>query len=216
MNPEIIKWVKVIVSRMIREKNLSHLDSEVLIAAGNFGYSQALTRYDPNREATFKTFAEYRIKGAVLDEVRKMIGDERCKGERPKQVEDRDMSDNSRCQELMESHYDIKKFFNAIPLEKKEREILKKRIDGLSLKEIGEECGFTEARASQVLAHIKQELYPWFRDHLNTNFKLVTYECPECNCKIETVSFSSRFDCEKCGTKFKIENKELKIDEGSE
>lgn len=50
----------------------AHLDAQDLISAGVIGLMDALTKYDPAREAKFKTYAEFRIRGAMLDEIRAM------------------------------------------------------------------------------------------------------------------------------------------------
>ncbi len=41
-----------------------------LVQVGMIGLLEAVERYDPKREAKFKTFAEFRIRGAMLDELR--------------------------------------------------------------------------------------------------------------------------------------------------
>jgi len=43
-----------------------------LISAGILGLNDALDKFDASKGAKFKTYAEYRIKGAMLDELRKM------------------------------------------------------------------------------------------------------------------------------------------------
>ena len=43
-----------------------------LINAGVIGLIDAIAKYDPRRENTFKTYAEYRIRGAMLDAVRSL------------------------------------------------------------------------------------------------------------------------------------------------
>ena len=48
----------------------AHLDADDLISVGIIGLMDAMTRYDPTREAKFKTYAEFRIRGAMLDEMR--------------------------------------------------------------------------------------------------------------------------------------------------
>jgi len=202
MKPEIIRWVKIVVLRTLREKRLSHLDVDTLISAGYLGYTQSLNRFDPARNVKFKTFAEYRIKGAVLDEVRKMIGDERCKNKRPRQAYDFNMDiigDDNRGQRFSESLIDIQRFFKDIPIDGRSRQILLCRAQGMNLKEIGLKFGFSESRASQLLADIKRTIYPWFRDYLGVNFKLVSYNCPKCDHINEAVEFCTSFDCEKCG-----------------
>lgn len=47
-----------------------HLDLEDLIQAGIIGLMDAIVKYDASREAQFKTYAEFRIRGAMLDEIR--------------------------------------------------------------------------------------------------------------------------------------------------
>ena len=39
---------------------------------GTIGLMDAMDKYDPKREAKFKTYAEFRIRGAMLDEIRSM------------------------------------------------------------------------------------------------------------------------------------------------
>jgi RNA polymerase sigma factor for flagellar operon FliA len=53
-------------------KNPFSLDIEDLTSAGAMGLLSALKRYDPTREIKFRTFAEYRIRGMMLDEIRAM------------------------------------------------------------------------------------------------------------------------------------------------
>ncbi|NVL89379.1 MAG: FliA/WhiG family RNA polymerase sigma factor [Desulfobacterales bacterium] len=43
-----------------------------LISAGIMGLLDAIEKFDPGREVKFKTYAEFRIKGAILDELRSM------------------------------------------------------------------------------------------------------------------------------------------------
>ncbi len=50
----------------------AYLDAEDLVSAGVIGLMDAMTKYDPTREAKFKTYAEFRIRGAMLDEIRSM------------------------------------------------------------------------------------------------------------------------------------------------
>ena len=53
-------------------KNPFSLDIEDLTSAGAMGLLSALKRYDPTRDIKFRTFAEYRIRGMMLDEIRAM------------------------------------------------------------------------------------------------------------------------------------------------
>jgi len=49
-----------------------HISTEVLISAGVIGLMDALNKYDPNKNVQFKTYAEFRIRGAMLDELRSL------------------------------------------------------------------------------------------------------------------------------------------------
>ena len=49
-----------------------HIGLDELIACGNLGLVEAAERYDPRHSTSFKTFAYYRIKGAMYDALRSM------------------------------------------------------------------------------------------------------------------------------------------------
>lgn len=50
----------------------AYMDAEDLVSVGIIGLMDAMDKYDPRREAKFKTYAEFRIRGAMLDEIRSM------------------------------------------------------------------------------------------------------------------------------------------------
>ena len=50
----------------------AYMDAEDLVSVGVIGLMDAMDKYDPTREAKFKTYAEFRIRGAMLDEIRSM------------------------------------------------------------------------------------------------------------------------------------------------
>jgi RNA polymerase sigma factor FliA len=50
----------------------AYMDAEDLVSVGIIGLMDAINKYDPGREAKFKTYAEFRIRGAMLDEIRSM------------------------------------------------------------------------------------------------------------------------------------------------
>ena len=63
--------VKRIAGRMAMRIPSSVLFDE-LLSAGCLGLINAVDRFDPERDVNLKTYAEYRIKGAILDELRRM------------------------------------------------------------------------------------------------------------------------------------------------
>lgn len=72
---QLVRDFLPIVRRIATElvlRNPAALDVEDLTSAGVMGLLSAMTRYDPSRDIKFRTFAEYRIRGAMLDEIRAM------------------------------------------------------------------------------------------------------------------------------------------------
>jgi RNA polymerase sigma factor for flagellar operon FliA len=61
--------VKFLVGR-ISAKLPSHLDQQDLMSAAIIGLITAAERFDPTRGIQFKTFAEKRIRGTIMDELR--------------------------------------------------------------------------------------------------------------------------------------------------
>ncbi len=47
-----------------------NIELDDLISAGVIGLMDAIDKYDPTRDNKFKTYAEFRIRGAILDELR--------------------------------------------------------------------------------------------------------------------------------------------------
>jgi RNA polymerase sigma factor for flagellar operon FliA len=64
--------VAFVVGRMTDEAGSSPLDREEAIAYGVEGLIQAVDNYDPERGTTFASFAIRRIRGSVLDAIRRM------------------------------------------------------------------------------------------------------------------------------------------------
>lgn len=68
---EYAPLVKQIVDRMALRLP-PNISKEELISGGIMGLFDALDKYDANKGTQFKTYASLRIKGAILDELRKM------------------------------------------------------------------------------------------------------------------------------------------------
>lgn len=64
----VIKYMAMRLSMRVS----SGLNVEDLMSAGMVGLLDALTKFDPSREIKFRTYAEFRIRGAMLDEIRAM------------------------------------------------------------------------------------------------------------------------------------------------
>jgi RNA polymerase sigma factor for flagellar operon FliA len=63
--------IKYIASRLALRLP-SHISMEDLISSGIIGLIDAVQKFDPAKNISFKTYAEFRIKGAMLDELRSL------------------------------------------------------------------------------------------------------------------------------------------------
>jgi RNA polymerase sigma factor for flagellar operon FliA len=68
---EHLPQIKYIAQR-ISTKLPSHVELNDLISAGILGLLDAIEKFDPDRGVKFKTYAELRIKGAILDSLRNL------------------------------------------------------------------------------------------------------------------------------------------------
>lgn len=58
------------VAQKIAVRLPANIELDDLISSGVIGLMDAIDKYDPNRDNRFKTYAEFRIRGAILDELR--------------------------------------------------------------------------------------------------------------------------------------------------
>ena len=68
---EYLPLVKYIAYR-IAGRLPSHLEVDDLINSGIIGLMDAMQKFDPLKRIKFKTYAEFRIRGAILDELRNL------------------------------------------------------------------------------------------------------------------------------------------------
>ena len=60
------------IARKIHERLPQHIDLQDLIHAGILGLLDALKKYDGGRNVQFKSYAQFRIRGAILDSLREL------------------------------------------------------------------------------------------------------------------------------------------------
>jgi RNA polymerase sigma factor FliA len=65
-----VNWI----ATRIHEKLPPTVQLDDLISAGIVGLLAAIDRYDPSHNASLKTYAEYKIRGAILDSIRGLDG----------------------------------------------------------------------------------------------------------------------------------------------
>ncbi len=84
---EFSPLIKYIASR-IAIRLPPHIDLNDLINAGVIGLIDAIEKFDATKQIKFKTYAEFRIRGAILDELRSMDWVPRSVRQKARKVED--------------------------------------------------------------------------------------------------------------------------------
>lgn len=85
----IIEYAPLIkyIAQKIASRLPSNVELDDLISCGVIGLMDAIDKYDPTRDNKFKTYAEFRIRGAILDELRAQDWVPRSVREKAKLVE---------------------------------------------------------------------------------------------------------------------------------
>ncbi|MGA8043771.1 MAG: FliA/WhiG family RNA polymerase sigma factor [Terracidiphilus sp.] len=58
------------LARRIHERLPQHVDMEDLVSAGVVGLMDAFAKFDPGKKVQFRSYAQFRIRGAILDSLR--------------------------------------------------------------------------------------------------------------------------------------------------
>jgi RNA polymerase sigma factor for flagellar operon FliA len=58
------------LARRIHERLPQHVDIEDLVSAGVLGLMDAFSKFDPAKKVQFRSYAQFRIRGAILDSLR--------------------------------------------------------------------------------------------------------------------------------------------------
>jgi RNA polymerase sigma factor for flagellar operon FliA len=61
-----VRWI----ARRIHERLPQHVDLEDLVSAGTLGLIDAFRKFNPERKVQFRSYAQFRIRGAILDSLR--------------------------------------------------------------------------------------------------------------------------------------------------
>src|SRR5512147_1727494 len=83
---EHLPLVKAIAVR-VHENLPVHVDLDDLVHAGILGLFDAASKFNPDKQVVFSSYAKHRIKGAILDSLRQLDWASRDMRRRHKQVE---------------------------------------------------------------------------------------------------------------------------------
>lgn len=110
------------IAQKIASRLPANIELDDLISCGVIGLMDAIDKFDPSRDNKFKTYAEFRIRGAILDELRSQDWVPRSVREKAKQLEKayakiekelgRPATDDEMCAELNCSIEDFHELLN--------------------------------------------------------------------------------------------------------
>lgn len=88
-NAMILRYAPLIkyVAQRLAMRLPPHIPIEDLISAGVIGLMDAVAKFDPEKGVEFKTYAEFRIRGAMIDELRSMDWVPRSLRQKASQIE---------------------------------------------------------------------------------------------------------------------------------
>src|SRR5271169_1102731 len=76
-----------LIARRIQERLPENISLEDLVSTGVIGLISAIGNFDPRHNVKLKTYAEYKIRGAILDSLRGLDWAPRQKRRKAKQIE---------------------------------------------------------------------------------------------------------------------------------
>src|ERR1051326_2981109 len=76
-----------LIARRIQERLPDNISLEDLVSTGVIGLISAIDNFDPSHNVKLKTYAEYKIRGAILDSLRGLDWAPRQKRRKAKQIE---------------------------------------------------------------------------------------------------------------------------------
>jgi len=122
----VVKYASLVkyLAQKIAMRLPANIELDDLISAGVIGLMDAVDKYDHTRDNKFKTYAEFRIRGAMLDELRSQDWVPRSVREKAKQLErvfakleherGRPATEQEICEELKISHEEYQNLLNEV------------------------------------------------------------------------------------------------------
>ena len=168
------------ISRCIRIPSTSLADRDDLASAAMIGLIGAVDRFDPRRGVPFEAYAALRIRGAVVDELRRV--DERGRADRrPEGAElavsldvlmEKGAHQGPAVDDGFTERYELEDLATRVQdalgrLPARQREVIARYYgDELTLREAGAKMGVSEARACQIHGRAIQSLRRDLRVHI--------------------------------------------------
>jgi RNA polymerase sigma factor (sigma-70 family) len=152
LDEDFLRRHEALIRAMVRKYSwlyrLNRMSRDELVQAAMIGLWRAYRRFDPGKGVEFGTFAKHHVVGEIIDTLRAYVGRTGKYG-RTKTGEDMDIaSDGLNASDI--ERIDVQDMVDGIPFARL-RAIMKRRLEGATLKTIGEDIGRTESWAAQLV-----------------------------------------------------------------
>jgi RNA polymerase sigma factor (sigma-70 family) len=135
------------IARKVRRQLPPSFELEDLVQEGLMGLLQALERFDPGAGVSFSAFASFRIRGAMLDSVRRGEYTAAMHEELKENVAGRVDPILDRI-ELRQRTLMVAEAVKTLP--ERDRKVIEFRSTGMTMKEVGAKLGVKKVRAIQL------------------------------------------------------------------
>src|SRR5689334_15126329 len=166
------------IAQKIAARLPANIELDDLISSGVIGLIDAMEKYDASRDNKFKTYAEFRIRGAILDELRAQDWVPRSVREKAKLLEKcysrieqkkgRQATDEEVCEELgitQEEYHDLLNQVRSVSLLSYDDISHFSKADKRALHGVGEAAARVPTPFSEVnIAHVKKMIADTIQD----------------------------------------------------
>jgi RNA polymerase sigma factor (sigma-70 family) len=171
------KYLRAVSLKMARRCRSQVVDENDFAQVGRLAITQAAARYDPNSTASFKTFAKYRVHGAMIDLLRENDWVARLARQRGEaapsmlalEVLDEDGTTRERMAataereafERADSETRIAEMIDYLVTGLTVRQghiVVERFVHGLTFERIARRLGLTESRVCQIMEEIRPAL----------------------------------------------------------
>ena len=187
------------IAKKISKRLPANVDLEELVSSGMMGLVDAADKYDSSRDNKFKTYAEFRIRGAILDELRSQDWI-------PRSIRDK-------AKVLERAHLELESELGRAPKEKEVAErlnlsmkgyfTLTAQVSSVSMLSIDEYTEFSNNDRRSLFEILNQENSPFSEMSLKSSKKVINKaieELPERQRIVLSLYYYEGFSLKKIGS----------------
>lgn len=167
MNKKDLEFIRIVTKTTIKRYKLHDLDNGAMLGAACEAYVKAMKTYDTSKNVLFKTYAEIRMKFAIIDEVRLIYGRTGQYENKYKKGEWVDYNVEKSGSYDLEGKaifsLDLESFLKKVKLTKRQKDIFIMRVTGHTGVETAKKHGISDSQVSLDFKVCKGKVGDWFK-----------------------------------------------------